>query len=310
MKFSSVLVATAMTAGAVLGVPMAQADDDVAPTLVSLGQAAELVNGSAVQTWTVSGLKPSSDVIPWHVNGTLWEATATNEAVQGSIQPVVSDLNARARNGETYRVLFLAATPQGVNPAVLPPGAKTSGKVYFDVTGEQPDSVVYNSGGDDLAVWLTPPPAPVPSGSSAAPSGGSRAGVADAAPSAAAPPAPASPPGAVPPAGPGPVGTPLPTGASGTPMPGSAGTPLPEGSSGTPLPGASTSPTSTAEGAPSGNTETQQPVNPAAPTAAPAPATASTQPTGSTGTPIDPAGSSTASGTPAPVTTTVPAPAP
>lgn len=131
MKFPSVLAATAVTAGAVLGVPVAQADDDVAPTPVTLGQAAELINGSAVQTWTVSGLKPSGDVIPWHVNGTLWEATATNEAVQSSIQPVVSDLNARAHNGETYRVLFLAATPQGVNPAVLPPGAKTSGKVYF-----------------------------------------------------------------------------------------------------------------------------------------------------------------------------------
>lgn len=113
MKFSAVLAATAVTAGAVLGVPVAVADDDVAPTLVSLGQAAELVNGPVVQTWTVTGLKPSGDVIPWHVNGTLWEATATNEAVQGSIQPVVSDLNARARNGDTYRVLFLAATRRG-----------------------------------------------------------------------------------------------------------------------------------------------------------------------------------------------------
>ncbi|BBZ31297.1 hypothetical protein MMAD_55920 (plasmid) [Mycolicibacterium madagascariense] len=310
MKFSTVLAATAVTAGSVLGVPMAQANDEVAPTLTSLGQAAQLVNGSAVQTWTVSGLKPSGDVIPWHVNGTLWEATATNEAVQGSIQPVVSDFNARARNGDTYRVLFLAATPQGVNPAVLPPGAKTSGKVYFDVTGEQPDSVVYNSGGHDLAVWLTPPPAPVPSGTSAAPFGGSRPGVADAAPSAAVPPAPAAPPGVVPAAGPVPVGTPPPTGASGTPLPGSTGTPLPEGSSGTPLPGTSTSPTGTARDVPAGTAGTSMPSDPAAPAATPAPATASSQPTGSA-VQLAPAGSSPASGTTkAPVTTTVPAPAP
>jgi hypothetical protein len=309
VKFSAVLAAIAVTAGAVLGVPIAVADDDVAPTLVSLGQAAELVNGSAVQTWTVSGLKPSGDVIPWHVNGTLWEATATNEAVHGSIQPVVSDLNARARNGETYRVLFLAATPQGVNPAVLPPGAKTSGKVYFDVTGEQPDSVVYNNGGQDLAVWLTPPPAPVPSGTNAAPSGGSRAGVADTAPSAAVPPGPASPPGVVPAAAPGPGGAPLPTGASGTPLPGSAGTPLPSGSSGTPLPGTSTSPTGSAEGLPAGS-EGTLPSSPAAPAATPAPAAASTQPAGSAGTQLAPAGSSPASGPSTPVTTTVPAPAP
>lgn len=291
---------------------MADADDDVAPTPVSLGQAAELVNGSAVQTWTVTALKPSGDVIPWHVNGTLWEATATNEAVQGSIQPVVSDLNARARNGETYRVLLLVATPQGVNPAVLPPGAKTSGKVYFDVTGEQPDSVVYNSGGRDLAVWLTPPPAPAFSGTNAAPSGSSRAGVADAAPSAAVPPAPASPPGVVPAAGPGPVGTPLPTGAAGTPLPGSVGTPLPSGSSGTPLPGALTSPTGTAEGVPAGIEGTPVPSIPVAPAASPAPV-ATTPPAGSAGTQLVPEGSSPASGPSTPVSTTVttpPAPAP
>nr|WP_322791046.1 DUF1942 domain-containing protein [Mycolicibacterium poriferae] len=83
------------------------------------------------------------------------EATATNTAVAGTVQPIVSDLNARARNGDTYRTLFLVATPQGVNPAALAQGQQTSGKIYFDVTGAQPDSVVYNDGGRDLAVWLT-----------------------------------------------------------------------------------------------------------------------------------------------------------
>ena len=47
------------------------------------------------------------------------------------IQPIVSDLNARARNGDTYRTLFLVATPQGVNPAALAQGQQTSGKIYF-----------------------------------------------------------------------------------------------------------------------------------------------------------------------------------
>ena len=46
-----------------------------------------------------------------------------------------SDFNARARNGETYRVLFGAATPQGVNPATIAQGQQTTGKLYFDVTG-------------------------------------------------------------------------------------------------------------------------------------------------------------------------------
>jgi hypothetical protein len=37
---------------------------------------------------------------------------------------------------------------------------KTTGKVYFDVTDDTPDSVVYNAGGQDLLVWVQPPPQP------------------------------------------------------------------------------------------------------------------------------------------------------
>src|SRR6185369_6090494 len=98
--------------------------------------------------------------------GTLWEATATDEAIQGSVTPIVSNLNARAANGDNYRVLFQVATPQGVNPATLAQGQKTTGKVYFDVTGATPDSVVYNAGGRDLLLWLQPAPAPQQAGAS------------------------------------------------------------------------------------------------------------------------------------------------
>lgn len=139
-----------------VGAPVAVADDAVVHTL---GQSAELVNGDVVQAWTIKDLKPSSDVIPYQVVGTLWEATATDSAVRGTVQPIVSNLNARARSGQTYRVLFGVATPQGVNPAALVQGQQTTGKVYFDVTGDVPDSVVYNAGGSDLAVWVQPPPA-------------------------------------------------------------------------------------------------------------------------------------------------------
>jgi hypothetical protein len=51
----------------------------------------------------------------------------------------VSNLNARAKSAQTYRALFGVATPQGVNPSTLAPGERTTGKVYFDVTGETPD---------------------------------------------------------------------------------------------------------------------------------------------------------------------------
>ena len=131
MKITTVLATTAAAAGiGVMSAPIALADNPT-PNLVTLGQPAELINGPVVQAWTISGLKPSSDVIPWHVRGALWEATATNTAVAGTVQPIVSDLNARARNGDTYRTLFLVATPQGVNPAALAQGQQTSGKIYF-----------------------------------------------------------------------------------------------------------------------------------------------------------------------------------
>ncbi|MEW5811081.1 MAG: MPT63 family protein, partial [Actinomycetota bacterium] len=125
----AVIAAAAAAALGMSGAPLASADAEVQ----YLGQPGELVNGSVVQHWTITGLKPSSDVIPYQPAGTLWEATATDEAIAGSVTPIVSNLNARARNGDTYRVLFTVATPQGVNPSTLAQGEKTTGKIYFDV---------------------------------------------------------------------------------------------------------------------------------------------------------------------------------
>lgn len=129
------------------GTPIAVADD---LTTTTIGNQARLTAGNVAQGWTISNLKTSTDQIPYPVAGALWEATATDEAIEGSATPIVSNLNARASSGQTYRVLFGVATAQGVNPATLAPGQQTTGKVYFDVVGESPDSVVYNAGGQDL----------------------------------------------------------------------------------------------------------------------------------------------------------------
>ena len=60
MKITTVLATTAAAAGiGVLSAPIALADNPT-PNLVTLGQPAELINGSVVQAWTISGLKPSS----------------------------------------------------------------------------------------------------------------------------------------------------------------------------------------------------------------------------------------------------------
>lgn len=239
MKIKSIttVLATTATTG-IIGAPIVSADTIAPPTppqitSTPLGSQVKLVDGAVVQGWTISDLKPSSDVIPHAVKGTLWEATATDEALEGSATPIVSNLNARAQDGQTYRVLFGAATPQGVNPSTLPQGQETTGKIYFDVTDSTPDSVVYNAGGQDLAVWVKPAPSTSSTGSPSysSPSGSySSESPATAATPAETPVAPAvADPEAVPPAGS--VGTPLPEGSQGTPLPaGSQGTPLPEGS--------------------------------------------------------------------------------
>ena len=266
----TVVIAAALAGGAIGfgSAPLAFADDH-GVTTQQIGQQGQLVNGGVVQAWTVTDLRPSSDVIPYQPQGTLWEATASDQAIQGSVTPIVSNLNARAATGETYQALFGVATPQGVNPATLAQGASTTGKVYFDVVGATPDSVVYNAGGDDLLIWVQPPPSqsnggwtsyPAGSGSSATP-----AGTAGTAPAATTP------------------------GAAEAPA-GSQGTPLPQGSSGTPLP-AGAAPATAGPPAAAGTAPAPAGTTPAPAGTAPAPA----------GTAPAPAGTAPApAGTPAP----------
>jgi hypothetical protein len=221
---TTVLTAAAAvaTAGAVglITAPISSAED---VTTTTVGGQAKLVDGNVIQGWTISDLRPSSDAIPYPVTGTLWEATATDEAIQGS----------RARGGQTYRVLFGVATPQGVNPATLSEGQETTGKVYFDVTGDAPDAVVYSTGGQDVLAWAQAAPTPRQSGTQQwTPPARSQASPAPAAtPATPAPAAPAAA-GATPAA---PAATPVPA-APGAPLPASAeaapGAPLPAGSQG------------------------------------------------------------------------------
>ncbi len=92
MKIKPAFVATAAAAAAALSVaaaPLASAEDI---EIQSLGEPGELVDGDVIQHWTVTGLKPSTDAIPYQPAGTLWEATATDEAVSGSAIPIVSNL--------------------------------------------------------------------------------------------------------------------------------------------------------------------------------------------------------------------------
>ena len=154
---SLVVAASALATSAVVGIasaPLASADNY--PINQGFGTSEELVDGAGtiVQSWRVHDLRPSSDAISWPVHGKLWEATVTVRAVRGTVTPIISDFNARARNGQNYQVLALVASPQGLNPSTLAQGGKSTGKLYFDVVGPAPDSVVYDAGGRDLLFWV------------------------------------------------------------------------------------------------------------------------------------------------------------
>lgn len=276
-KISSMLAATATAGFIAAPIVSAQPEPEATPTgptvqTQALGSQGKLVDGAVIQGWTITNLKPSSDVIPFPVRGTLWEATATDQAIQGSATPIVSNLNARAADGQTYRALFEVATPQGVNPSTLAPGQETSGKVYFDVTGASPDSVVYNAGGQDLLVWTQ-------SASNSGTSSPSTSYGTGNSPAAAEAPVTEAPEGTT--AAPAATSTEAPEGTQATPLAeGSQGTPLPEGSQGTPVePAEGTPAQQPAQGAPA-----QQPAQ-----GAPAPAGTTEgvpQPAGSQGTPL------------------------
>src|ERR1700754_4420648 len=91
------------------------------------------VYGNAMITYTEQGLRPSSDAIPH--NGRLYESMVTND---GGV-PLAALFNARAQSGQNYRII----------------GGGIPGKIYFDVVGDTPNSVVYNDGVQDLMAWVS-----------------------------------------------------------------------------------------------------------------------------------------------------------
>jgi hypothetical protein len=127
----------------------ASAADNIKP----FGQQERLndyATGAPMIGYTVSGLAPSSDAVPH--NGQLYEATLTVDSTGGWATPLIPLFNARAESGANYRVLANAG------PAPAPPGGSSTGKLYFDVVGDEPNSVVYNDGVQDLLTWVPGPP--------------------------------------------------------------------------------------------------------------------------------------------------------
>jgi hypothetical protein len=85
----------------------------------------------------------------------LYEANVTSDAVVGTVVPQPVNFIARSPGGVDYRVLPTVSTLMG---GPLGQGASTSGKLYFDVVGENPDSIIYNDNFQDLLGWVGPQP--------------------------------------------------------------------------------------------------------------------------------------------------------
>ncbi|GFG76479.1 MPT63 family protein [Mycobacterium botniense] len=126
------------------------------PAIQKFGTAEQLFDGPMVTAYTVSHLQPSTAVLPGYTPaGKLYQADVTARSDGGTVTPLISDFNARAANGQTYRVIDTVPAPDGISPAPLVQGEQSSGKIYFDVTGAPPDGVVYNDGVQDVLIWTT-----------------------------------------------------------------------------------------------------------------------------------------------------------
>jgi hypothetical protein len=144
VKFISTTVKTVIGAAgiATAGVFTAATAIAAPPTIHGFGTSEQLVDGALVTAYTVNNLQPSNATVPGYTpQGHLYEANITAQANSGTITPLVSDFNARATNGQQYRVVDTAQLPNGLSPAPITQGNQASGTLYFDVTGAQPNQV-------------------------------------------------------------------------------------------------------------------------------------------------------------------------
>jgi Domain of unknown function (DUF1942) len=156
VKFTSTTVKSAIGATGIAAASIFAAATAVAapPTMGGFGTSEQLVDGPLITNYTVSNLQPANVTIPGYTpKGQLYQANVTAQANSGAVTPVVSDFNARAASGQQYRVIDTVPVPSGLSPAPILQGNQSTGTLYFDVTGAQPNQVVYNDGTQDVLLW-------------------------------------------------------------------------------------------------------------------------------------------------------------
>jgi hypothetical protein len=156
VKFTSTKVTSAIGATGIAAASIFAAATAVAapPTMGGFGTSEQLVDGPLITNYTVSNLQPANVTIPGYTpQGQLYQANVTAQANSGAVTPVVADFNARAASGQQYRVIDTVPVPNGLSPAPILQGNQSTGTLYFDVTGAQPNQVVYNDGTQDVLLW-------------------------------------------------------------------------------------------------------------------------------------------------------------
>ncbi|SOJ55533.1 Immunogenic protein MPT63 [Mycobacterium simulans] len=156
MTITTIKTAAAIVSMTTIAVASAPITSAAYPVIGKLGNELTMTDsvGQVVLGWKVSDLKSSTDTVPGYpVAGQVWEATATVNAISGTVTPAISQFNARTADGVNYRVLWQASGPNTISGATIPQGAQASGKIYFDVTGPSPTIVAMNNGMEDLLIW-------------------------------------------------------------------------------------------------------------------------------------------------------------
>ena len=135
-KSAAAVLAAAVTfgIGAVNIAPASAADN-----IRTFGEQ-ERLNGPNSQPYigyTVFTLKPSTAPVP--NNGQLYSAKLLIDGFGGNTDPMIGRFGARSESGIFY-------------PAIW--GASNGSKLYFDVVGPVPNSVVWNDGVRDILAWI------------------------------------------------------------------------------------------------------------------------------------------------------------
>jgi hypothetical protein len=153
-RFGVIVIAAIVMAVAGLGSPaIGSAAEEC---MHQFGSHQRLVDagGAIVQEWTVTDLKKSADPAPGYpLAGQLWEATASVQAVSGTVTPVIPNFRVRTADGGTYQVLWQLANPQSIPGSTLAQGQASTGKIYFDATGGDPIAVTYAGSGGRPMMW-------------------------------------------------------------------------------------------------------------------------------------------------------------